>query len=985
MLLLTTFTGFAFPPPDIVPPSPLQTCDDNGDGMAVFDLTTVIPQVMGALNPNLYTLTFHDSFSDANIGMSPIIVPTSFFGNHGQVLYIRVEEDAEPTNFNITVLELRVNALPTPIQPMDLTVEDIPFDGIATFDLTLNSPLMINGSAGAFVTYYHTLTDAQAGVSSIASPSAYIGTDGEMIWARVDETTGCYAIRSFALYVTNPDFVFIPDANFKAKLIAADGTNQIAQDLAHNYTVVDSNGDGQIQYSEAANISYLNVSQAGIADLTGLEAFMNVTVLNAGYNAPLTAIPTTALPLLTDLSTPHCGLTSLDLSNNPNLASINCEYNSLDSLDFSACPLMMFIHCQNNGMASLNVTGLTSLVDLWASNNVLTSINTADLNSIERIIIGANFLTSLDLTGLSTLTELQCEENNIDSLDTAGCPNLAVLSCGANLMTYLDVSQSLQLATLDCSQNTLVNLDLGSNTALCSLNCSANNDLVTLNIKNGVDSCYTNFNVLFITNSLQQFCCDDNEVAYFKNYFLTQQGIDVNVNSYCSFIPGGNYNTITASSQYDGNNNGCDINDNSFPNIRFNIFDGTNGGAAFTGVSGSAAFYTQAGSFDITPAIENPTFFIISPPTMTIPFSNTNNNTAAANFCIAPNGLQPDLEVVLVPIVPARPGFDAQYEIVYRNKGNMVLSGGLAFTYNDDVMNFLSSDMAPDNQSAGLLNYGFINISPFESRSILITMHINPPTDLSHPVNIGDILNFTATINSPDGDQLPSDNTFQFNQTVVGSFDPNEIVCLEGNIVSPIEIGNYLHYTINFENTGTADAENIVVREIINTAQFDLSSLQLLDSSASVTTRLIGNTAEFIFPGINLHSGGHGNILLKIRSNNTLVAGDMVSKTANIYFDYNFPVETAPENTVFQALNNPDVGADASISVYPNPTKGAINISCNNSIRSVQLYDVQGRLLQTSLVGANQATLDVSHQSNGVYFLKIISDKGMLVKKMVRE
>ena len=339
---------------------------------------------------------------------------------------------------------------------------------------------------------------------------------------------------------------------------------------------------------------------------------------------------------------------------------------------------------------------------------------------------------------------------------------------------------------------------------------------------------------------------------------------------------------------------------------------------------------------------------------------------------------------MIEPIVSARPGFDAQYKVVYKNKGNQTLSGNVTFGYNDNVLDFVSSSVAPDLQATGLLTYDYTNLLPFENRSFYITIHVNGPTD-TQPVNIGDQLDFTSAVNPLTGDENPADNTFQYSQTVVGSFDPNEIECLEGNIVSPAEIGNYLHYVINFENTGTADAENIVVRDVIDTTQFDVDSLQLLNSSAPVTAKLTGNIAEFIFQNVNLHSGGHGNILIKIKSKNTLVQGDTVSKKANIYFDYNAPINTNLENTIFQTLSSTNFEHDNSISIYPNPTKGNVNINCNNTIKSVQLYDVQGRLLQTNLVNENQTVIDISNQSTGIYFLKITSEKGIGVQKIVRE
>lgn len=53
-------------------------------------------------------------------------------------------------------------------------------------------------------------------------------------------------------------------------------------------------GDGEISYSEAEPVSYLYVDQSNIFDLTGIEAFINLTFLNCGSNQ----------------------LTSLDMSNN---------------------------------------------------------------------------------------------------------------------------------------------------------------------------------------------------------------------------------------------------------------------------------------------------------------------------------------------------------------------------------------------------------------------------------------------------------------------------------------------------------------------------------------------------------------------------------------------------------------------------------------------------------------------------------------------
>ena len=158
-----------------------------------------------------------------------------------------------------------------------------------------------------------------------------------------------------------------------------------------------------------------------------------------------------------------------------------------------------------------------------------------------------------------------------------------------------------------------------------------------------------------------------------------------------------------------------------------------------------------------------------------------------------------------------------------------------------------------------------------------------------------------------------------------------------------------------------------------------------MNTSDNAYIKQTGNVVEFIFQNINLTSGGHGNVLLKVKTMNTLIQGDMVSKRADIFFDYNAPIDTGIANTVFQALNNPSFETDNSISVSPNPSKSIVNINGNFNIKSVQLYDVQGRLLQTNLVNENQTSIDISEKSKGIYFLKITSDKGIKVEKIVKE
>ena len=61
----------------------------------------------------------------------------------------------------------------------------------------------------------------------------------------------------------------------------------------------------------------------------------------------------------------------------------------------------------------------------------------------------------------------------------------------------------------------------------------------------------------------------------------------------------------------------------------------------------------------------------------------------AHDFCVSQNGTKNDLEVVFAPITNARPGFDAKYRLIYRNKGNTTLSGDVSLIFDTTKMDFV--------------------------------------------------------------------------------------------------------------------------------------------------------------------------------------------------------------------------------------------------------------------------------------------------------
>ena len=761
--------------------------------------------------------------------------------------------------------------------------------------------------------------------------------------------------------------VNIPDANFKALLIASNSTSGVAANSSFQPIEVDTNHDGEIQYSEAATVYSLDIMGLNIISLEGISAFTNLGWLRCSNN----------------------NLTTVDLSQNLNLNKLQIGENQLTTLDVSMLTNLVWLVCNNNQLSSLNVLPLVNLELLDCRYNNLTTIDVSSLSNIYTLDLSHNQISSLDLNGADGVVQLILQNNQLSFIDLSMLYQVQVVYLSFNNLTAIDISNLHTVSQISLHNNQLSTLDASQNVNLTYLGCT-NNNMQSLFIKNGSDETLVDDTNVFSGNSLIYICADESQIETIQNNLNLIGNTSTVVNSYCSFTPGGNYNTITGTITYDFNNNGCDSGDVLQDNIRVDMQQWGINNATMSNSNGVYTFFTTFADQGLSLNLENPSYFNVSPPNPTVSFNDT-NLTAIQDFCISPNGNHMDLEVVITPIIPARPGFNAFYKLVYRNKGTQTLSGSIDLTFDDTRTDFLISDPITDNQFGNNLSWNFSNLVPFETRIIYITLYINSPTEVP-PVNDGDFLDFTAVINPIAGDEDVDDNTFIAHFPVVNSMDPNNIMCLEGDVVGVNEIGKYLHYFINFENTGSYYAENVVVKTTIDTTKYNLNSMQLLDSSNPVYTRINGNTIEFIFKNINLAAasgnppvGGHGDILFKIKSNSNLVNGDFVSKKADIFFDYNAPITTNDAITTYQTLKNPIQYFDNTIKIYPNPTNSIINISSNAIINEIELYDIQGRILERHLDSSKNITLDISSREVGIYFLKIKGENGSKVEKLVKE
>jgi hypothetical protein len=616
------------------------------------------------------------------------------------------------------------------------------------------------------------------------------------------------------------------------------------------------------------------------------------------------------------------------------------------------------LDCNENPITSLDLTGLSVLEYINVHGTDITSLNLDDCPVLKKLVCSSTHIQSLDISNLSLLEEVNFSYNDdFVSVNVGSLPNLV---------------------SIDCAVTNITELDMSGCPVLESVSCASTNQLKFINIKNGPQITWLDT----YNNDYERFLCIDEGEEQFLPIYILNAGI--NINSYCSFTPGGDYNTIAGTFYFDGDNNGCGTGDEIQGFSAVSIDDGTDLGTNYSN-TGNYGFYVQSGTFTVTPSFMGD-WFTVTPPSATITLAAVDNSVTNQNFCVTANGIHPDVEAVLVPVGPAQPGFDALYKIIYKNKGNQVLSGDITFNFDDMVLDYVSANPAVTASAAGSLTWDYTNLQPFENREIYLILNINGPME-TPAVNIDDVLPFSVAITPSSGDETPADNSFDLNQVVVGSFDPNDISCLEGETVHPDNIGEYLHYNINFENTGTAPATFIVVKDMIDETQFDVSSLEMLSASHDAEVRVTGNKAEFYFDDINLGANEKGNVTFKIKTLNTLQANDDVTQKADIFFDYNWPIATNDATTTFTVLSSGGFEMDNSVRIYPNPASTVMMVKTGTLIKSVQLYDVQGRLLQAYLGNdyENSAAIDISSRASGIYFLKVLTEKGAKVEKVVKQ
>ncbi|WP_420575043.1 T9SS type A sorting domain-containing protein [Kordia sp.] len=349
-----------------------------------------------------------------------------------------------------------------------------------------------------------------------------------------------------------------------------------------------------------------------------------------------------------------------------------------------------------------------------------------------------------------------------------------------------------------------------------------------------------------------------------------------------------------------------------------------------------------------------------------------------------------DVEVVILnPSAPPRPGF-THYNTLFINNVSIsdVASGTVEVIIDDELV--LGTVTSADTNytlttTATGFTINFTNLQSFESRAYSIELTC-PAT-----VPLGQVVTNTASYTTDTNDVIPENNTSTLRETVIGSWDPNDIRESHGPEIIHEEFttDDFLYYTIRFQNLGTAEAINVRIEETLD-AQLDATTFQMIAASHDFQVQRTNDELIWNFDDINLPAemfdapGSNGYVYFKIKPLAGYAVGDIIPGVAGIYFDFNAPVITNTFETEFVEPLSVGEVSGINVKIYPNPVTDILYITLDRSeATTIKLLDVQGKQILSTTENSNAIEFDVSNVKSGVYFLKLNSNTAQFTKKII--
>ncbi len=719
-------------------------------------------------------------------------------------------------------------------------------------------------------------------------------------------------------------YVTIPDTSFRKQLknlfpscfngsdmmdtTCSAIVNATSLTVGNDTTILNVDG---LQYFK--NLGTLYCTRTKITTLPKLPNFLGHLVCN---NNRLTSIPILP-PNISSADFNSNRITNLPAFHPSSiLQNFECKYNLLTSLP-SLPYFLEALNCSNNQISSLPVLPTLMFKSLICSNNPLNGILPTLPSGLNTLGCAKTQMTTLP-TLPSSLSNLSCWGNQLTTLGIL--PSLGNLDCSRNQLTSLTalpnsiqylVAPYNQITSISSLPSDLKQLFLFQNNLLSLPKLPNSLELMSLG-KNATLNCLPN-----LPNSLQALYIDTIKIRCLPNsvtgLLVKLDAIDSIANENPNTIyptvnlpicnPTNNpsqcisYPHISGKIYRDINSNNVkDANEKYVSNIKVQLKPNN---YTYTNTEGKYELVADTiGSVTLT--VTPPQFYNAAPATVAYNFAAYNNNIAQPDIALQSNTIKDSIKVTLTPIIwAARPGFVYPYLITYENIGTTQVTANIQLAFNDTLLTYDSSSRTGvQNPAANTLTYTSTNMVQGQKENWIAYFRVKTTASLNKPLKT----KLTALYNS-------SSSADSVETIIRGSYDPNDKQGTPQLTPAQVAEGNYIDYTIRFQNTGTDTAFTVVIADTLSNLLL-ANSFQMIESSHTCKTTINDNIVYFEFfnillPDSNVNKiASNGFVRFRVKPVTTVVNGNQIPNKAAIYFDYNSPIIT---NTVATQIATPAI------------------------------------------------------------------------------
>lgn len=704
------------------------------------------------------------------------------------------------------------------------------------------------------------------------------------------------------------------------------------------------------------------------------------------------------------------------------LNNINCSSNLITNIDEFPDTNLIF-YCANNFLESLPAFS-PFLEELQCQNNKLTSLPNLPKslysircynNKIKVLPVLPGGLTFIDCSFNEITTFLGFSTNNssfgldlifnnnqvVEFPEMKDANNISRIDCSYNLIESIAYLPST-VERLNISYNPLVTLPRLDSSKISSLYISGlklkslpplNKSYSVLQASDNLISIISNMpqvdrildltnNPLYcidtITYSIQYLNLRNTFMACLPNAINPDVELDIPLSACAKEDNCKNFSKVTGFVFHDLNqNNILDetdklLNDVLFRNTPLNNINNS-------GVNGMYYLFLDTLKSNTWKPISSASNYCqYYPEDYSLTPSRSGLLSGSYNFAMTLRPNIPDLRVSVASGV-IRPGFRGIVTMNTANIGTVSQSNITAKIAYPPLLNFLSSDPAPDRITNDTIYWDNLTMPLFSENRFTLEFQVPSTSTI-----LGESLTFEAWVNGIRGDSTPPNNYSKWVEVVRGSFDPNDKLVNVSSLQPDYSNNDKLLYTIRFQNTGTDTAFTVIVRDELP-EYLDVSTMEIVNSSHEYSfLARDNNILEFVFPNILLvdsttnEPASHGFIQFEIKPIAGLQVQDSIKNSASIFFDYNEPIITPDALTIVQDISTNLLNINRlSFRIYPNPAKSGFFVELPNLEELYwDLTDITGKVVKKGKVEKTNGLLDVyvSELSSGTYIFTIHSE-----------